>query len=119
MSKQFSDEQMMEMNKVAEHVREKYPDFFTKSNTVAVQEQFEAIPVSGCSEKENRKKKLLDEIEDLVSNFLYYDRQEDEDLPVGVIEDMVKNQEITLGEIVDHFGYTMAVKLREESHDSK
>jgi len=39
-------------------------------------------------------------LKDLVSGFLYYDRKEDEDLPVGRIEEMVKSGEINLTEMV-------------------
>lgn len=40
-------------------------------------------------------------IEDLVTDFLYYDRKEDEDLPLNTIEEVVKNGEITKEEIVN------------------
>ena len=43
------------------------------------------------------------EIEDLTSKFLYYDRKEDLDFPIGAIEKAVDNNEITLGDIVDYF----------------
>jgi hypothetical protein len=49
------------------------------------------------------KDKILDTVEDLVSNFLYYDRQNDEDLPMNVIEETIKNGEITVDEIVAKF----------------
>jgi Ca2+-binding EF-hand superfamily protein len=42
-------------------------------------------------------------IDDLVSNFLYYDRKEDEDLPRGEIEAAVAAGEITKDEIVERF----------------
>ena len=49
------------------------------------------------------KKKILDNVEDLVSSFLYYDRGEDEDLPELAIEDAVIDGTITVEEIVAHF----------------
>lgn len=36
-------------------------------------------------------------------NFLYYDRKSDEDLPMGVIEETIKNGLITVDEIVAKF----------------
>lgn len=50
-----------------------------------------------------RKEIILTRVEDLVSDFIYFDRKEDEDLPLNAIEDAVKNNEITKQEIVDTF----------------
>jgi hypothetical protein len=50
-----------------------------------------------------RRELILGHVEDLVSNFLYYDRKEDEDLPRGSIEEAVKVGEITVDEIVAEF----------------
>lgn len=44
------------------------------------------------------KHTILAKMEDLVSCFLYYDRKADEDLPLGVIDSAVKENEI-----VEHF----------------
>lgn len=49
------------------------------------------------------KEKILDTLEDVVMNFLYYDRKSDEDLPMGVIEETIKNGLITVDEIVAKF----------------
>lgn len=46
---------------------------------------------------------ILNTITDLVSKFMYYDRKEDEELPVDAIENAIRNGEITLDEIVDKF----------------
>ena len=46
---------------------------------------------------------ILDYVDDLVSNFLYYDRKEDEELQLGAIETAVINREITLKEMVEQF----------------
>jgi hypothetical protein len=51
----------------------------------------------------NDHEKVLLLVEDLVSNFLYYDRKEDEDMPVGKIEELVKNGDITVDKIVETF----------------
>jgi hypothetical protein len=51
----------------------------------------------------NKEKHILGVIEDLVSNFLYYDRKEDEDLPRGSIERAVKNGVITIEDMTRQF----------------
>ena len=45
----------------------------------------------------------MNTIDDAVSNFLYYDRKEDEELPRGSIEEAIKSGDITYGEIVERF----------------
>jgi len=52
---------------------------------------------------------VLDTVADLVSDFLYYDRKEDEELPRGEIEMMVEIGIISEDEIVQRF--------REELHN--
>ena len=42
-------------------------------------------------------------IEDLVSDFLYYNRKEDEDLKLGDIEKAIEEGEITIEQIVSKF----------------
>jgi predicted RNA-binding protein associated with RNAse of E/G family len=49
------------------------------------------------------KLQILDTISDLCTDFLYYDRKEDENLPVGEIERAVKSGEITVEEMVEAF----------------
>lgn len=49
------------------------------------------------------KEKILDTVEDLVCNFLYYDRKQDEELPMSVIEESIANGVITVDEIVAKF----------------
>lgn len=51
----------------------------------------------------NKRQQIVDTIGDLVSNFLYYDRRECEDLPVNAIEDSVSNGEISIEEIAQEF----------------
>lgn len=46
---------------------------------------------------------VFDLISDQISKFLYYDRKEDEELPVGAIEQMVARGDISTEEIVDAF----------------
>lgn len=46
---------------------------------------------------------LSNTIIDMVSNFLYYNRKEDEDLPVGMIEQLIRSGETSVEEIVELF----------------
>lgn len=46
---------------------------------------------------------VLDTVIDLAADLFYYDRKEDEDLPLGVIQKMVDAGEITVDEIVAAF----------------
>jgi len=54
------------------------------------------------------RQKILDTVEDLASQFLYYDRKEDDDLPQGRIEQAIRDEDITLDEIVQHFREQLA-----------
>jgi hypothetical protein len=58
----------------------------------------------------NTKEDILNCMEDLVADFLYYDRKEDEDLPVGVIQQAIKNGELTFDEVVERFTHELANK---------
>jgi hypothetical protein len=49
------------------------------------------------------KQTILDTIDDLCSNFLYYDRKEDEDLTMELLNKAVEDGEITVKEMVDKF----------------
>ena len=49
------------------------------------------------------KQLILDTVSDLVANFMYYDRKEDEDLPREQIEEAIASGEITVEEIVAKF----------------
>ena len=51
----------------------------------------------------NNKKQILSTVDDLVSNFLFYDRKEDEDLPRGAIESAIERGEISVDDIADRF----------------
>ena len=54
---------------------------------------------------------IFNSVEDLVSNFLYYDRKEDEDLPVGKIEEMIKDKNISADELVERFRQALMKNL--------
>ena len=49
------------------------------------------------------KETILNAVESLVSDFLYYGRKEDEELPQGSIEKAIDEGLITLEEILIHF----------------
>lgn len=49
------------------------------------------------------KEDILNTIKDLCSDFLYYDRKEDETLSMDQLNDAVKNKEITIDEMVSEF----------------
>jgi len=51
----------------------------------------------------DRRQIIFNEITDRVSDILYYQRKEDEELPVGAIEEAIAQGEITVDEIVNHF----------------
>jgi len=50
-----------------------------------------------------KKQLILDTVTDMVADFLYYDRKEDEDLPVGDIEKSVSLGIVSIDEIVAKF----------------
>lgn len=60
---------------------------------------------------EELKDVILGTVEDLVSNFLYYDREGDEDLPTGTIDDAVKRGVVAIGDIVAQFGASLIESL--------
>lgn len=50
-----------------------------------------------------RRKLIFRAVDDLVSDFVYYSRKEDEDLPRGAIEEAIQAGEITRKEIARRF----------------
>ena len=46
------------------------------------------------------KQHILGVVSDLMADFLYYDRKEDEDLPRGAIQAAIKSGEITIADIL-------------------
>lgn len=54
---------------------------------------------------------ILASIDDGVSDLLYYDRKEDEDLPRGVIEDAVRDGVVTVEEMVAQFETSLRIGL--------
>lgn len=55
------------------------------------------------NKEENLKQTILNVVTDLVSDFLYYDRKEDEDLSVEQLENAISSGVITKDEIVNKF----------------
>jgi len=58
------------------------------------------------------KDDILKTVTDLVSNFLCYDRQEDEDLPEGAIEEAIEKGSITIDDIVAKFREDLEKELK-------
>lgn len=54
-------------------------------------------------EQKEIEEHILGSVEDAVSNLLYYDRKEDEELPRGAIEAAIINRPELLNEIVKRF----------------
>ena len=54
-------------------------------------------------QERTRKQHILGTVEDMVRDFLYYGRKEDEDLPRGAIEEAVKAGEVSVDEMVAEF----------------
>lgn len=54
---------------------------------------------------------LLSTIQDKVSDLLYYDRKEDEDLPVGAIEKLIATNEISVSDLVEEFESHLRISL--------
>lgn len=57
------------------------------------------------------KQEILDVISDLVSDFVYYDRKEDEDLPRDSIDLAVQSGQITIDEMVAQFRTSLTESL--------
>lgn len=51
-------------------------------------------------------------IKDLISDFLYYDRKGDEELPVGAIEQSINDGNITIDSIVELFRFELEKNLK-------
>lgn len=49
------------------------------------------------------KEFILGVVQDAVADLLYYNRKEDEELPVGAIEEAIKDGVLTVEEIVREF----------------
>ena len=54
-----------------------------------------------------QKEDVLKYVDDLVADFMYYDRKECEELPVGKIQELINSGVITLDEIVERFRHVL------------
>ena len=54
---------------------------------------------------------ILNTVNDLVLDFLYYDRKEDEDLPERSIQKAIEVGDISVKDIVDHFESQLKIGL--------
>ncbi len=59
----------------------------------------------------NTKQHIINVISDTVSNFVHYDRQGDEDLPVGALEQALRDKGITVNEITEEFRKCLELQL--------
>ena len=50
-----------------------------------------------------RREQIMEEIRGAVLDLIYCNRREDEAMPVGSIEKAIKNGEITIIDMADHF----------------
>jgi len=62
---------------------------------------------------EETREKILNCVHDLVSDFMYYDRKEDEELPRGSIEQAVKDKVISVDYIISEFEKELKAQLSE------
>ena len=51
----------------------------------------------------DKKKIIKTRVDNVMSAFFYYDRKEDDELPAGKLQEMVKSGDITVDEIVRMF----------------
>ncbi len=51
-------------------------------------------------------------ITDAVANLLYYDRKEDEEFPVGMIENLIVTGDITTNQMVDCFRHNIETAVQ-------
>jgi hypothetical protein len=61
----------------------------------------------------DKSKVILDTVRDLVGDFLYYDRKEDEQLPRGAIQQAVRDGDISEDTIIAEFATHLRKGLRD------
>lgn len=57
-----------------------------------------------------KRQKILDTASDLMADFLYYDRKEDDELPVGSIEEAIDGGVVTKEELLNVFSEVLSGK---------
>lgn len=60
-------------------------------------------PNAEPADAQSVKQRILDKISDMVSDLIYYDRVNDEDLPISSIEWAISDGNITVAEMVEMF----------------
>jgi hypothetical protein len=58
------------------------------------------------------KDRVLGVVDDLVSDFLYYNRKSDEELPIGRIDELIADGTVSVDEITERFRATIVKNLR-------
>lgn len=77
----------------------------------AIRRACETEKRKGDSMDTDIKELIKNTIKDLVADFLYYDRKEDEELGVEMIENAVEDSIVTVGDMVDVFQNELAKNL--------
>jgi len=62
---------------------------------------------------EKMKEIILDTISDMVTDLFYYNRKNDDELPIGEIEKLIKNGDITIDEMVNEFKNSILNMIKE------
>jgi hypothetical protein len=70
-----------------------------------------STPIPPATPTRTRRERIEANLDDMITDLLYYDRKDDETLPVGAIEDAVKAGEITVEEIVKRVAARLRVAL--------
>jgi len=93
---------------ICDKAKERWDDTIAEIQSLQDSKQNELnIPPDG----EKIKKEIENTIKDLVADFLYYDRKEDEDLPKGEIEKAIGSGVISIAEIITIFDMELRKKL--------
>lgn len=94
-TKEVSAEQYDAMVDLIEEVKATFPSADTSSL------QFWLRKTKVINPNEALRESVIDIVSDAMSNLLYYDRQEDEEFPVGKIEELIKEGVISVDEILE------------------
>ena len=79
-------------------------EFLTEWKSDKLTYKLLSVPRDAIDEgSEERAKLIHNTTKDLAVKFLYYNRKEDEELPVGAIEEAIKSGETSVAEIVSVF----------------
>ena len=65
------------------------------------------------------KEKILNTISDLVTDFTYYDRKEDQELTQEILEAAVRDTDIFISEMSQHFGSELIKAFEDIIKDKK